>query len=80
MILNQFLALSFLTIEHLLFPLQPYQFREYEKYLRLENLKWEPPGTCYGEYHNKKIDVYSLMLLIWEMCTGKYILLLLFSV
>ncbi|XP_050453776.1 uncharacterized protein LOC126852726 isoform X1 [Cataglyphis hispanica] len=48
----------------------PYQFREYEKYLRLENLKWEPPGTCYGEYHNKKIDVYSLMLLIWEMCTG----------
>lgn len=49
----------------------PYQFREYEKYLRLENLKWEPPGTCYGEYHNKKIDVYGLMLLLWEMCTGR---------
>ncbi|XP_025269002.1 uncharacterized protein LOC105254410 isoform X1 [Camponotus floridanus] len=47
-----------------------YQFREYEKYLRLENLKWEPPGICYGEYHNKKVDIYGLMLLLWEMCTG----------
>ncbi|XP_072762066.1 uncharacterized protein [Anoplolepis gracilipes] len=48
----------------------PYEFREYEKYLRLENLKWELPGTCFGEYHNKKIDVYGLMLLLWEICTG----------
>lgn len=44
--------------------------RDYEKYLRLENFKWQAPAICYGLSPNKKIDVYCLMLLLWEMCTG----------
>ncbi|XP_036149146.1 uncharacterized protein LOC105830040 isoform X2 [Monomorium pharaonis] len=42
----------------------------YEKYLRLENFKWQAPAIYYGLNPNKKIDVYCLMLLLWEMCTG----------
>ncbi|XP_018397523.1 PREDICTED: uncharacterized protein LOC108775604 [Cyphomyrmex costatus] len=44
--------------------------RDYEKYLRLENFKWQAPAICYGLHPNKKIDIYCLMLLLWEMCTG----------
>ncbi|XP_071580595.1 uncharacterized protein [Temnothorax nylanderi] len=47
-----------------------YVERDYERYLRLENFKWQAPALCYGQHPNKKIDVYCLMLLLWEMCTG----------
>ncbi|KAL6261075.1 hypothetical protein P5V15_008608 [Pogonomyrmex californicus] len=44
--------------------------RDYERYLRLESFKWQAPAICYGLHPSKKIDVYCLMLLLWEMCTG----------
>ncbi|XP_011884089.1 PREDICTED: inactive serine/threonine-protein kinase TEX14-like, partial [Vollenhovia emeryi] len=47
-----------------------YVERDFEKYLRLENFKWQAPALCYGHHPNTKIDVYGLMLLLWEMCTG----------
>ncbi|XP_018368395.1 PREDICTED: uncharacterized protein LOC108764590 isoform X1 [Trachymyrmex cornetzi] len=47
-----------------------YVERDFEKYLRLENFKWQAPAICYRLQPNKKIDVYCLMLLLWEMCTG----------
>ncbi|KAG5308535.1 TEX14 kinase, partial [Pseudoatta argentina] len=47
-----------------------YVEHDFEKYLRLENFKWQAPAICYRLQPNKKIDVYCLMLLLWEMCTG----------
>ncbi|XP_025988995.1 uncharacterized protein LOC105197224 isoform X2 [Solenopsis invicta] len=51
-----------------------YVERDYEKYLRLENFKcewhWQTSTIYYGLNPDKKIDVYCLMLLLWEMCTG----------
>ncbi|XP_018351652.1 PREDICTED: uncharacterized protein LOC108754099 isoform X2 [Trachymyrmex septentrionalis] len=47
-----------------------YVERNFEKYLRLENFKWQAPAICYRLQPNKKMDVYCLMLLLWEMCTG----------
>ncbi|XP_070512374.1 uncharacterized protein [Cardiocondyla obscurior] len=47
-----------------------YVEHDYERYLRLENFKWQAPAIYYEQHLNKKIDVYCLMLLLWEMCTG----------
>ncbi|XP_012226022.1 uncharacterized protein [Linepithema humile] len=43
---------------------------DYEKYLRLETFKWQAPEMSYGQNPSKKTDVYCLLLLLWEMCTG----------
>ncbi|XP_011871142.1 PREDICTED: uncharacterized protein LOC105563818 [Vollenhovia emeryi] len=31
-----------------------YVERDYERYLRLENFKWQAPALCYGHHPNKK--------------------------
>ncbi|EZA48712.1 Testis-expressed protein [Ooceraea biroi] len=45
--------------------------RDFDKYLKIEIDKWHAPETSYGHlYSTKKSDVYCLMLLLWEICTG----------
>lgn len=60
--------------------LQPKPKREYEERLRAEVFRWQAPELFHGYEPYKESDVYGLALLIWEMCTSKYLIKLLLSI
>ncbi|XP_063980477.1 uncharacterized protein LOC135164242 isoform X2 [Diachasmimorpha longicaudata] len=47
----------------------PKQFCDYEDHLRSEIYRWQAPELFSGHEVSAATDVYSLVLLIWEMCT-----------
>ncbi|XP_011302773.1 inactive serine/threonine-protein kinase TEX14-like [Fopius arisanus] len=47
----------------------PKTFHEYEDRLRSEIFKWQAPELLSGHEASIATDIYSLTLLMWEMCT-----------
>lgn len=75
MFYNAFLIIFFYFATQL----QPKPKREYEERLRAEVFRWQAPELFHGYEPYKESDVYGLALLIWEMCTSKYLIKLLLS-
>lgn len=63
-----------MIIFYFVIQLQPKPKREYEERLRAEVFRWQAPELFHGYEPYKESDVYGLALLIWEMCTSKYLI------